>query len=976
MSLSERGRIEHVLTLYEKMRAPLEAGVRRRRGRGKRRQVDEHALLEVEVTGRNCEPLPVHFNDEPWGKRRSTHGNLETARLGLAEHSMDVAAVFEALAALPSIRARLARLATCDPTDALVARLAVLAFLHDIGKASVGFQSKSLPAELRARWLTRTGIGRGQCGHTRVVAGLLFNRDITRAMVDTGFPLAHMDGWGRSTLDLWLAAISHHGEPITAGELRTARERHWTRLWTRTHGYDPMAAVAALGRRARRWCPAAWNNHAGESELPDEPAFVHFFAGLVSLADWIASNDAAGFFPYDGHGDGDRAGFSRERAREVLRRMRVDIEDARADLRHRAPAFGDVFRTPYGAPFSATPLQRAVEDRALGSVVIAESETGSGKTEAALWRFKCLFEAGDVDALAFLLPTRVAAVSLEGRVRRFFEQLFPDPELRPNVVLAVPGYIQSDGERGSRQGDGVGLLSRFETLWPDTAAESAAHRRWAAEHPKRSLAAAAAVGTIDQALLSGLPVRHAHLRGAALLRALIVADEVHASDAYMTELLTGVLRRHVDAGGHALLLSATLGSEARDRLLIRPTRWLRPNRKRRPDGAGVPGQAPYPALSDAEHIRAVAGTATEKTVRITLAPGIDDEARVSAKAADAARAGAKVLVIRNDVKGAVVIQRALEAQLGAEHPVLFRAGGVPAPHHGRFAAADRRVLDEAIERTFGKSAGREAGTVLAGTQTLEQSLDIDADLLITDLAPVDVLLQRLGRLHRHRRTDRVAKFAAPAVIVLTPAARDLGVYLTRGRGLRRHGIGGVYENVLSVESTWRALETRSDLTIPADNRTLVEAATRFSALESLAHTLGEPWKAHWREYAGVVASRRGAADAMRLDWSEPWDEQRWPAEPGERIQTRLGLDDRLVEFSETWTSPFGQAIERIKIPGWMVKSPEEHEENARITGSTSTELRFHWGGGNFVYNRHGLDFAEDAGDGPSSSVRKGRRRRE
>ena len=318
------------------------------------------------MTGRNCEPLRVHLNEVPWGKRRSTHGNLETARLGLAEHSMDVAAVFESLAALPSIRTRLARLATCDLTEALIARLAVLVFLHDIGKASVGFQSKSRAAELRPRWLTRTGIRGGQCGHTRVVAGLLFNRDVNRTMVDTGFPLADMDGWGRPVLDLWLAAISHHGEPITAGEVRTARERHWIHLWARTDGYDPMAAVAALGRRARRWFPAAWNNHAGESEFPDEPAFVHYFAGLVSLADWIASNDAAGFFPYDGHGDGDRAGFSRKRAREVLRRTRVDVEDTRADLRLRAPAFGDVFRAPHGVPFAATTLQQAMEVRALG----------------------------------------------------------------------------------------------------------------------------------------------------------------------------------------------------------------------------------------------------------------------------------------------------------------------------------------------------------------------------------------------------------------------------------------------------------------------------------------------------------------------------------------------------------------------------------------------------------------------------------
>ena len=889
---------------------------------------------------------------------------------------MDVAAVFEALAVLPSIRDRLARLAGGELTETVIARLALLAFLHDIGKVSVGFQSKSLPTEVRGRWLADARIEWNQCGHTHVVAGLLFNAEMKRKMVDTGFPLADMDRWGSPVLDLWLAAISHHGEPILAEDLCTTKERRWTHLWESTDGYDPMAAVAALGRRARRWFPAAWGSNAAEPELPGAPAFVHYFAGLVSLADWIASNDAAGFFPYDGHGDGERAQFSRARAREVLRRMRIDVEDARADLRRRTPAFGDVFRAPYGGPFSATPLQRTMEDRTLGSVVIAESETGSGKTEAALWRFKILFEAGKVDALAFLLPTRVAAVSLEGRVRRFFRQLFPDPELRPNVVLAVPGYIQSDGERGSRNADGAGLLSRFETLWPDTAVESAAHRRWAAEHPKRALAAAAAVGTIDQALLSGLPVRHAHLRGAALLRALIVVDEVHASDAYMTELLTGVLRRHVDAGGHALLLSATLGSEARDRLVIQPTRRLQPNQKRRPDGAEDPSQSPYPALSDAQHIRAVAGTSTEKSVRVSLDPAIDDEGQIAAKAADAATAGAKVLVIRNDVKGAVAVQRALEAQLGDEHPALFRAGAVPAPHHGRFAAPDRRVLDEAIEGAFGKFADRGAGAVLVGTQTLEQSLDIDADFLITDLAPVDVLLQRFGRLHRHRRTDRAARFTAPAAIVLIPVSRDLTVYLTRQRGLRRHGIGGVYENVLSIEATWRALEACSELTIPAENRALVEATTRFSELASLAQALGEQWEAHWREYVGVVTSRRGAADTIRLDWSEPWDEQRWPASPGERTRTRLGLDDRLVELSETWTSPFGQVIERMKIPGWMVKSLEDHAENARITDSTSTELRFHWGGGNFVYNRHGLDFAEDAVGGPSPPVRKGERKRE
>ena len=308
-----------------------------------------------EVTASSRKPLGIRLSKEPWGKRQSTSGNIETARLGLAEHSMDVAAVFEALAALPSIRARLERLAGDELTETVIARLAVLAFLHDIGKANVGFQSKSLPTELRGRWLADARIEWNQCGHTRVVAGLLFNIEVNRETAATGFPLDNMDRWGSSVLALWLAAISHHGEPITAEDLRTANERRWTRLWAPADGYDPIAAMAVLGRRARLWFPVAWGTDNAESELPDAPPFVHYFAGLVSLADWIASNDVAGFFPCDGHGDGDRARFSRERAREVLRRMRIDVEDARADLRRRTLAFGDVFRAPHSGPFAATP---------------------------------------------------------------------------------------------------------------------------------------------------------------------------------------------------------------------------------------------------------------------------------------------------------------------------------------------------------------------------------------------------------------------------------------------------------------------------------------------------------------------------------------------------------------------------------------------------------------------------------------------
>ena len=167
----------------------------------------------------------------------------------------------------------------------------------------------------------------------------------------------------------------------------------------------------------------------------------------------------------------------------------------------------------------------------------------------------------------------------------------------------------------------------------------------------------------------------------------------------------------------------------------------------------------------------------------------------------AAEDGAKVLVIRNTVGAAIATAQALETAAGCSHPALFRVAGVATLHHGRFAPIDRQLLDAAVETALGK-ASPAAARVVIGTQTLEQSLDLDADLLITDLCPVDVLLQRIGRLHRHARA-RPPGFAEPQAIVLTPRTRDLLPLLRGGRG--RHGLGLVYEDARIIEATWRLL---------------------------------------------------------------------------------------------------------------------------------------------------------------------------
>ena len=145
---------------------------------------------------------------------------------------------------------------------------------------------------------------------------------------------------------------------------------------------------------------------------------------------------------------------------------------------------------------------------------------------------------------------------------------------------------------------------------------------------------------------------------------------------------------------------------------------------------------------------------------MTAQPWMPDLRSVAAQALEAARAGAKVLVVRNTVGYAITTQQALEEI--AERALLFSYEATLTLHHGRFAAADRRLLDHEVERRLGRDR-LPGGMVVVGTQTLEQSLDIDADLLITDLCPVDMLLQRIGRLHRHLRDDRPDGYRDPRV---------------------------------------------------------------------------------------------------------------------------------------------------------------------------------------------------------------------
>ena len=873
----------------------------------------------------NSETFPG-YTRKFWAKSAPRHSYPKRIHL-LEHHLADVGACFKALLLQPTIGRRMACVAGWDVIDDVTAaRLCVFAALHDIGKVNLGFQTQIWnPSDLPpgARKPRRAG-------HTLDLTPIMRDEDDETA----GWFFDALGWWddlltwddqdGATVCGLFVAALSHHGRPL---QLCGTRQRS-PAIWRPFGELNPQEYTRRIGQLIRDWFPPAFVT--GGPALPSAPEFQHHFLGLCNLADWIGSNER--WFEYVAEPRDDYIDLACSRARDAIAAVGLNLSEQRAAFAG-VPAFSHLFNIAG----RANAIQRAARyDAPLEApLVIIESETGSGKTEAALWRFAEMYAAGLVDGMYFALPTRAAAVQIHARVSNSVARLFPD-EHRPPVALAVPGYDPAT--------DAVSIAI------PDYDNHAAGHqdddRPWASENPKRFLAAQIAVGTVDQALLGALKVKNAHLRAACLARNLLVVDEVHASDAYMTEILTALLDAHRQAGGYALLMSATLGSVAR-------RRWLgESGESGLADAVGVP----YPAVSTRGDTTDAGENDQAKTVAISGRPTMREPDAVAQLALEAARAGAKVLVVRNTVNYAVNTWQAVAERadaLGMDVATLL--------HHGRYAAGDRRLLDGQVEQLLGKDSQRAGGCVVVGTQTLEQSLDIDADLLITDLCPADVLLQRIGRLHRHERAGRPAGYEAPQCIVLTPEGDDLSPLLEGGQdanGLGPHGY--VYEDLRILQATLGLIAEYPQWDIPNMNRELVERATHPTALAEI-EALGDDWKNHGIDLAGSYSAAKKFAEGNTIKRDKafyPEDENGeicngWDNEVN--IRTRLG-DDRVdIAFSPQPDSPFdGAPIERIAMTmRWLagVEVPETVEPKASDGGSG---FEFAAGARRFQYDRLGL----------------------
>mgnify|MGYP000850264370 CR=1 FL=1 len=872
-----------------------------------------------------------------WGKFISESHRC----LPLTLHSLDVALVFRELCNLNAIRRSLNYASGNNLTSQQLDRLAVLAMLHDAGKANLGFQGKVFKRQAVA------------AGHIRELAPLLdpeaFDPDLNQAFLQA-LP-QELATWFSDDLVAYsyiIAAFSHHGRPLEFRGEKSGTYYEAKNKWWRQQGqWDPMGAIKEIVEGARHAFPGAFEPEG--LPLPNSPRFHHRFAGLLVIADWLGSHQY--WFPIERVPLSTRLQHDRKTVPALLHAVGLDVSSVRTFLNLRRLEEFQCFESRF--ELSPLPLQQAIDALDPNDdntrLVIAESETGSGKTEAALNWFFDLFATGKVDGLYFALPSRVAARELYVRIDKTIRSWFPDPDNRPVTVLAVPGYVQVNGVAPER------VLPEEEEAnrWQDDDEFRRRERQWSAEHPKRFLAATVAVGTIDQALLSAVQTSHAHLRSVCLDRSLLVVDEVHASDSYMSRLLEFLLDHHLGIGGRAMLLSATLGAHARNSYASTALRTQFQNA-----GGGLTPDleaaiaAPYPAVTLADGIPYSTGAAVGRTkkVRFELLPYAFTPAAIVDTVINALNATARILIVLNTVGRANTLLRALEANQAINPTHLFGLNDTVCPHHGRFAPEDRAFLDKQVSERLGK--GSPSGPLLLiGTQTLEQSLDIDADLMITDLAPADVLLQRVGRLHRHERF-RPKGFEAPRCLVLVPEGNLEAALDKRGHVVGAYksiGYGSVYEDLRTLELTRQVLTEHPIVHIPQDNRLVVEMATHPQRLDTL--TSGH-WEQHSQIIEGGELAHAIAAGHATAIYNQYFGEFSFN-ELGGKVAVRLGADSLELKLDRPIRSPFGQTLHRLVIPGHM--APDNPEDVITVQDEQDGITILRSGDRCYEYSRYGLE---------------------
>lgn len=574
-----------------------------------------------------------------------------------------------------------------------------LAALHDIGKISPGFQRKC------EAWLEENGLAktaRNGCWDTAMESD---HGKVSHAAIQAFLSEVGLDRTTAKYVSTVLGA--HHGR------LNPPNDR----------GYRPQKLISDSASRidwnSERMANARmiWDLFT-ESVTPvtlsDVSPSLWWLAGLTSVADWIGSDER--FFPPERRtGNIDVTSLAQNALDTIGFRKAEFVRDL---------SFHDLFHDAEKPETRWFPNE--MQDKTLATVqgpgvYVIEAPMGMGKTEAALWAAYQLLVAGKATGIYFALPTQATSNRMHLRMSEFVRRI----SRTSNTSRLIHGNSWLMDQT-------AGLLPVATSR--DSASEDARTGRDWFESAKRALIAPFGVGTIDQALLGVVAAKHFFVRHFALAGKVVILDEVHSYDLYTGTLIDKLITTLEALGCTVIVLSATLTGKRRGQIVS--------------CSIDVPDDAelPYPLITGRSEGLSVKPTAARPPDSRAVKVDFISSEKAAEEAIELAKNGGAVLWICNTIDSAQKQYRRFMKLAGKEFPIGLL--------HSRFPFWRREELETEWMERFGKNGQTRCGSILVSTQVVEQSVDLDADLMITELAPTDMLLQRLGRLWRHERGER------------------------------------------------------------------------------------------------------------------------------------------------------------------------------------------------------------------------------
>lgn len=691
-------------------------------------------------------------------------------------HSLDVAAVVRALwdVSMPRASRTFIRhhLGLSEDEHAL-AWLSFWAALHDLGKCSPTFQCRSSYHQQRLR---EAGFAFPPPALQPIHHSIITRLELPTVLKEALPEAQHLPEDVTNALACCLGG--HHGQFH-----RIPHPKPVTQVGQDAWAQGRCALAERLATLLQiRDVPAPLGLHS-----TDHP-FLAMLTGLIPVADWIGSDER--FFPFTPN-VGDEAAYATEaqsRARNALAAFGwSEWQPPTTPMRFELLTGNKLRR-----PMQATVVRLADDLREPGLVLI-EAPTGEGKTEAAIYLADHWNRLLGQRGVYVAMPTQATANAMHQRFRDDY-LLRRYPECPPNLrLLHGQALLAAQREQPLSAGQ---VYGEDETAPAEGAALVASD--WFG-YRKRGLLGPLAVGTVDQALMSVLQTRHGSVRLFGLASKTVIFDEVHAFDAYTSELIERTLAWLSALDCCVVLLSATLPASRRAALIAAYG-----------GDPAATSAAPYPRITTVgpgktETLHFEATAQPDICLRWVSGTIEDMLTKLEPLVAD----GGCVGWVCNTVASSQNTYRALaDAFTGRDVDVrLF---------HARYPTEERARREADAVCGFGKDKSqRPRASILVATQVIEQSLDLDFDLLISEVAPVDLLLQRAGRLHRHAETSCPSWLSERELWLLQPDSDSSGAP-TFGDSTYVYG-----ESLLL--RTWLALAQQERIRVPEGVENLIEA---------------------------------------------------------------------------------------------------------------------------------------------------------